>query len=529
MYITISERREKMRILINKITVAVICLMIMTSFTGCTIVKKSDIPEKNNNSNTLDTQKIIENSITVGVVELDTYNPLTTNSPTMKNMLGFMFEPLFLADDNFNAENVLASDYAVSPDGKNIRITIKNNIVWHDNSPFTSNDVVYTIKCLLNQETNYSYLTSDIVSATAIDNYTVSVNFKRPLPNPKLLMSFPIIKNGSFKDDFKPIGTGPFYLSYDRLRAYENYHGNKPQLEYIEIMSVPDNEKFNSLFNASVIDIADSDMINMSEYMPRSNAKIYDYCSNEMVYVGFNCESKVFSKCETRKSVSAVIDRREIVSHIYFSRAKAVNYPVNPKFSFYPSNSGNLLKDDGTAEKTMKDAGWKKDKNGTYFYADNVGMTYFSVNILANSDDIQCMKTASAISESMTEMGMKNTLITCPTQEFNDRILYGNYDMYIDKITLLQNNDLSPLLSSGNKLNFSDEETDILLMQTATVSNPEESKAIYDKLLSRIKEIAPIAPVCFLKESLITSAKLKSGVIPYMPLTVARTENWSIQ
>ena len=518
-----------MRVLINKITATLICLMIIMSFTGCSIIKKSDIPKKDNNSNTSETQKITENSITVGVVELDTYNPLTTNSPTMKNMLGFMFEPLFLADDNLDAENVLASDYAVSPDGKNIRITIKNNIMWHDNSPFTSNDVVYTIKCLLNQETNYSYLTSDIVSATAIDNYTVSVNFKRPLPNPELLMSFPIIKNGSFKDDFRPIGTGPFYLSYDRLRAYENYHGNKPQLEYIEIMSVPDNEKFNSLFNASVIDIADSDIINMSEYMPRSNAKIYDYCSNEMVYVGFNCESKVFSKSETRKSVSAVIDRREIVSHIYFSRAKAVNYPVNPKFSFYPSNGGNLLKDDGTAEKTMKDAGWKKDKNGTYFYADNVGMTYFSVNILANSDDTECMKTASEISESMTEMGMKNTLITCPTQEFNDRILVGNYDMYIDKTTLLQNNDLSPLLSSGNKLNFSDEETDILLMQTATVSNPEESKAIYDKLLSRIKEIAPIAPVCFLKESLITSAKLKSGVIPYMPLTVARTENWSIQ
>ena len=518
-----------MRVLINKITAALICLMIIMSFTGCSIIKKADIPKKDNNSNTLETQKITENSITVGVVELDTYNPLTTNSPTMENMLGFIFEPLFLADDNLDAENVLASDYAVSPDGKNIRITIKNNIVWHDNSPFTSNDVVYTIKCLLNQETNYSYLTSDIVSATVVDNYTVSVNFKRPVPNPELLMSFPIIKNGSFKDDFKPIGTGPFYLSYDRLRAYENYHGNKPQLEYIEIMSVPDNEKFNSLFNASVIDIADSDMINMSEYMPRSNAKIHDYYSNEMVYVGFNCNSDVFSKSEARKSVSAIIDRRDIVSHIYFSRAKAVNYPVNPKFSFYPSNGGNLLKDDGTAEKTMKDAGWKKDKNGTYFYADNVGMTYFSVNILANSDDTECMKTASEISESMTEMGMKNTLITCSTQEFNDRILVGNYDMYIDKTTLLQNNDLSPLLSSGNKLNFSDEETDILLMQTATVSNPEERKAIYDKLFSRIKEISPIAPVCFLKESLITSAKLKSGVIPYMTLTVARTENWSIQ
>ena len=44
-----------------------------------------------------------DNSITLGIVELDTYNPLTTKSPTMKNMLGFIFEPLFTIDNAFLA------------------------------------------------------------------------------------------------------------------------------------------------------------------------------------------------------------------------------------------------------------------------------------------------------------------------------------------------------------------------------------------------------------------------------------------
>ena len=45
-------------------------------------------------------------------------------------------------------------------------------------------------------------------------------------------------------------------------------------------MSVPDDEKFLSLFSASVIDIADSLMIDMTSYMPKNNASVYDYVSN---------------------------------------------------------------------------------------------------------------------------------------------------------------------------------------------------------------------------------------------------------
>ncbi len=517
------------------IAILLLCVIFAVSVSGCGFIEKSvdyikgirttETPTEDDDDAVSD----IPSSITLGIVELDTYNPLLTNSPTMKNMLGFIFEPMFMLDDTTKPECVLAAGYQVSPDGKSIRINLKNNVLWHDGTLFVANDVVYTVNAIMNSDTNYSYLLDDVSSVLAVDNYTVTITFKRSVPDPATLLIFPIIKNGSIAEPFRPIGTGAFCLDYDKLSAYINYHGSQPQLKTIEIKSVPDNEKFLSLFNASVVDIADSYMIDMSEYMPRSNAKVYDFYSNEMLYVGFNAEDTVFKYPETRRSVSAVINRQDIASHVYFSRATAVNYPINPNSEFYPVNKGNLSNDDGKAEKILKDEDWKKDKKGTYFYADNVGMTYFSVQILANSDDKECLKAASRISDTMTNMGMKNTVISCPENEFNERIRVGNYDMFIGSARLLPNNDLTDLLSSGNLLNYSNAETDILLSQIGTLTNEEDKSAVYDKLFENISEQAPIAPICFIKESLITSAKLKSGVAPSVSGTVRNAAEWSIK
>ncbi len=524
-----------MRVLVNKAIALILCAVFALSMSSCAIIDKgisllmgaSQTAEPKGDTDS--ERKPKDNAITLGIVELDTYNPLTTKSPTMKNMLGFMFEPLFALEDNSTPVPVLASSFTTSPDGRSISVAIKKDVLWHDMTYFSASDVVYTINTIINNETSYSHLLKDVVSASTLDGNTVNIVFSRSTPAPEALLSFPIIKNKSLTGEYKPIGTGPFMLDYDKLSAFSGYHGTKPELRRINIKSVPDNEKFISLFNASVIDIADSEMIDMSEYMPRSNAQVYNYYSNEMVFVGFNCADSVFNFPEARRSVSAVINRQEIASHIYFSRAKAANYPVNPDFAYYPKSKGNLATDNGTAEKILKDAGWKKDRRGVYFYSDNIGMTYFSVQILVNSEDKERLKAAAEISDAMTEMGMRNTVVSCKAEEFDARISAGYYDMFIGKTKLLPNNDLTDILKTGNVLNYSDSETDILLSQIGTLTAGEDKAAVYEKLFERIKTQSPIAPVCFLKDSLITSAKLKSGITPSMSGAVRATENWSLK
>ncbi len=516
---------------IKRTIVCILCLMCMLTVSGCSVIdylksaSKSTQPDEAGEIQNTDT----DSTITVGVVELDTYNPLTTKSSTMRTMLGFMFEPLFDLDNSLKVINVLAKSYQASPDGKGIRITLKDSVLWHDGTPFTANDVVYTIKTIQNNETNYSHLLENVTGVSLSDNFTVNISFNRSVPDPAALLCFPIIKNGSFTENYRPIGTGAFYLDYDKLSVYSQYHGKTPELTTIKIKSIPDNDKFVSLFNASVVDIADSYLINMNEYTPRSNAQVHGFYSNEMVYVGFNAEDAVFKYPEARRSVSSVINRQEIVSHIFFSRATAVNYPVNPDFEFYPMNKGNLSKDNGTAEKLLKDEEWKKDEKGTYFYSDRLSLTYFSVQILVNADDKECLKTAAEISDSMADMGMRNTVTSCSESEFNARIQSGNYDMFIGRRTLLPNNDLYDIVSGDNIFNYSDTETDVLLSQIGMLTNVEDKRAVYEKFYEHIREQSPIAPICFTKKSLITSAKLKTGVAPSVAGMIRNISEWSVK
>lgn len=522
----------------KKIMSVVISLFLILSLSACGITdsvqnltNKFLQKENTDESGNAETEKEIDNTITIGVVELDTYNPLTTNSPTMKNMLGFMFEPMFGVDESMNTAGILAQSYQISTDGRCITVNLKEGVVWHDGTPFTADDVVYTVNKLKSGITNYDGIAQTIQAAEKTSAYSVKITFIYPMTNPAANLCFPIIKAQSVTgENFSPVGTGPYQMDAGRLTAFENYHGGRAEIDYINVMSIPDNEKFTSLFNASVIDIADSDMIDMTAYTPKSNSSVHDYISGNMIFVGFNAKSTVFRYEEARRSISKLIDRRSIVSHIYFSRAAATVYPVNPQSRMYPTNSGGAYGDDGLAQKELNQNGWKTDKRGVLFKSDTKGMTYFSVDILVNSDDAERVKIAEGISESMNKLGMKNTLTKCSQLQFAERIEAGNYDMFIGETELLPNNDLTGLLKTGmNMFNYSDEETDILLSQLGTLTSENDIKEIWLKLCERIDEKSPISPICFLKKSLVTGAKIKNVTEPSVENTVRKTEKWSVK
>lgn len=511
-----------MKNFICRITAAVLAVVMIS---GCAAAEKPKTESQTEPPRSEQKEK----SITLGVVELDTYNPLATESVTMRNMLGFIFEPLFYVDSEQNTKGILAHSYKTAPDGKSITVNLKRNVLWHDGTEFSSKDVVYTIQMLLNGTSRYSRYLENVSSVYSQDGNTVCVTFEKSVPEPASLLSFPIIKNGSWSADFKPVGTGPFYLDYDRLTSFEAYHGEKAKIDSVKIKSVPDNDKFVSLFNASVTDVADSEMLDMNEYTPRSNATVNEYVTGKMVFMGFNAQDDVFKYPEARRAVYELADRKNTVSHIYFSRAVAAHYPINPKSRFYPESAENMHSDRGAAEKELKSEKWKKDSNGVYYRVDEKGMTYFNIEILVNSDNAERIKIAAELSETMTDFGIKNSVTACGGSEFDARLRAGNYDMFVGETELLPNNDISEIISDRNILGYSDAETDILMSQIGTLIAENDKKSVYTLLFERIREECPIAPICFLKESMITSAKIKTAENPSVSGTVICTEKWSVQ
>ena len=520
----------------KKISKIIISLFLIMSLTACNFsdsefYKRFFSDEKKAQTNEELQVAPIENEITIGVVELDNYNPLYVESPTAKYVLSFLYEPLFSINPDMTTEGILAHSYNLSPDGKSIRVNLKEGVIWHNGDMFTSRDVVYTVNEIKNNNTRYSSMLEGIRGVASSGDFAVDISFNRALPNPVLLLSFPIVKyNTGSGIGTKPIGTGPFFFDYDKLSAFESYHSGRANIDRIKVMSIPDNEKFLSLFNASVIDLADSDMLDMTEYMPKNNSVVYNYTSNKMVFVGFNANDAVFRFPEARRSVSELINRKYIAGNIYFSRAEAARYPLNPESRFYPQTTTGVRGDTSSAEKVLTDKGWKTDKRGIYYYSDKVSITYFSVNILVNSDSPERVKIAEEISKTMNSVGMPNTVTKCSDSEFISRISSGNYDMFIGETELLPNNDLTYMASSGsNKFGYSSPETDTLITQLGMLSAENDIKAVWENLCLKIDEDCPFAPICFLKDSLVTSAKIKNGVEPSFENSVRFTKEWSLK
>lgn len=484
-------------------------------------------------------QREVSNDINVGIVDFDTYDPLTTASATVRDVCGFIYEPLFSLDSSMRTIPVLADSYDVSSDGMSLTVYLKQGVKWHDGSELTAYDAVYTIGRIQNEATNYTYLVEPVAGVWALDSYTLSMSFSRPVPDAPSLLIFPIVKknSGSGGADYVPNGTGPFYMTgwagadTYRLAAFEEHHDGRAVLDNVYVIMVPDKEKYVSLFNANELDLATSEMLDMSSFMPKSNANVQDFISNTMVFLGFNTSRAQLTDALTRRAVSMLIDRDSIVTHIYFSRASAADYAINPQSWLNFDTRSRITADRMGAEQLLREAGWRLDDgNGTYFREMSGKLIYFNVDIIVNSDSAARVAVAEEISDKLHTVGINADVVKCTAEEYSALINAGNYDMFVGETELLPNNDLTPLVgSSGNYFRYGSSEVDTLLQQMGTVKLESDVKAVSISLYEKVRDESPFAPICFLKESLVSGSKIKYGVNPSISGYVREAENWGVK
>lgn len=481
----------------------------------------------------------VTNDITIGIYDFDTFDPLNTVSATVRDACGFVFEPLYTYDYTYKPEPVLAESTELSPDGLTLTVHLKQGVFWHDGTELTAADVVYTINRIKGGTANYTELVEPIAGAYAADSYTVILTLSRPVPLAETILSFPIVKNGSsFSNtpDGSVVGTGPFYMmgksGDDRytLGAFEQHHGGRAQLDAVYIKMIPDKEKYISLFGANEINTATSESLDMMTYMPKSNAQMTDFISNDMTFIGFNTQSSIFGDAGTRRAVSMLIDRDSIVSGIYFSRAAAADYAINPQSWLNFDTRRKLTSDSAGAEQLLREAGWRPAENGIYYRTSGRSRIYFEVEILVNSDSEQKVKVAEEVRTALRTAGIAASVDECSYDEYIAKINAKNYDLFIGETALSPNGDLTPLVgSAGNYFGYANSEVDALLAQYGTVTDESDIKAVSIALYETVRDESPFAPICFSKKSIVTSAKIKQGVSPSVCGYIRASETWRVK
>jgi peptide/nickel transport system substrate-binding protein len=159
--------------------------------------------------------------------EPDTLNPLTSFSTEAQEVLQLVYDKLNDYDADLNIQPSLAESTTASPDGKTVTYALRSGVTWHDGTPFTADDVVFTFALIGDQGlSQYAQWLTDMTDVKAADPSTVEVTYKRPQAfDPGL--AIPILPKHlwtgmtaaqiqKFAND-TPVGTGPFtFGSWER-------------------------------------------------------------------------------------------------------------------------------------------------------------------------------------------------------------------------------------------------------------------------------------------------------------------------
>lgn len=530
----------------NRIKRIISCLLVaglLVSLAGCDAIDriKQRIAQEETNTAAVEnnTEKEISNSISVGILDFDTFNPLLTKSETVKECMQFVYEPLFDVNESLQPVPVLAESYTVSPDGRTIDITLKNNIMWQNGAGFTAYDAAYTIKQIRSGITTYTNLLANMADYKATGDYTLRIVLNYAVPNFVSLLHFPIVQYQSdmkMNANYIPMGTGAFgfetQLSTGKISfaAFDNYHNGRAMIDHLYVYTAPDLQKYESMFEASEIDLMTGETVDLSEYTPRGSARNNEYITNKMTFVGYNLRNSALWGAQTRKGLSKLIDKDSIVNSTIYSRGVACDIPINPSSIFYYDTNTRFKADELLATQFLGNDGWGINKDGKYVRTVNGEKQTLGFEILTNSDSTEKVNIANKVAECFENYGIPAAVKALPYDEYMAKISAKDYDIMIGEIEIGANLDLTPLVSSSdNYFSYQNTDLDMLAGQIGMTHDEEQMKDLFRQYSNMIIDDMPFTPLFFRKGDVMSSSKIKSEVVPSVTREFRNVEAWSVK
>ncbi|MDJ0109158.1 ABC transporter substrate-binding protein, partial [Rhodococcus erythropolis] len=182
----------------------------------------------------------------IGYGNDQSFDPMQTASGFLMAAVNHVYEGL-LENDPGTGETYAALAQAVPTDAtaSSWTMKIREGATWHDGTPVTSDDVVFTFDRILDPQQNVlirSFFSSWLQSVTKVDDQTVTLNFNYPFSAAAQRLSIAKIMpkhvfDGHWdeaKSGALVVGSGPYKLkshtpkSNTAFEAFEAYNGPRP-------------------------------------------------------------------------------------------------------------------------------------------------------------------------------------------------------------------------------------------------------------------------------------------------------------
>ena len=212
--------------------------------------------------------------LTVAIgIDPDTMDPMRQTTTTVQNIVQMVVETLVRVDPDGKVQPLLATSWQTAPDGLSWTFTLRSGIKFTDGEAFNASAVKFSLDRVL-ATGNTCPLCGPfrmVSSIDAVDPTHVRLNLKKPVAPLAGLMTevtFGVIApnsiaqgTDSYKDQEKPIGTGPYVLS-DRVKGdhvtltrNDQYWGTKANYKTQAFKIVPEAASREALVRAGQADV----------------------------------------------------------------------------------------------------------------------------------------------------------------------------------------------------------------------------------------------------------------------------------
>ncbi|MGK8522176.1 ABC transporter substrate-binding protein [Nocardia asteroides] len=347
---------------------------------------------------------------TAARIERDPHANLSNDSDFLVTSL--VYDALTVPGGNPNVAGRLATRWEPDTDRRRWSFTLAENATFHDGSPVTAEDVVWSLRRLRTVGgASKMPVAAEDITADGPNRVILTV----PEPNTQLpllvrLMTFTVKKDTT--DFVNAIGSGPFRLeSYQggnaRLIRNDRWHGTPPLLDAIEVTMF---ESVTALGNAVLggqIDLASNvGAIAGRTAEGRGDLTVVRRANDTMLGVAMRTSDGPFADARVRTALRLGVDRKALVTQVHSGYGTVANDILGTGDPLYDTSIAQRTRDLDRAKALLREANF------------DTGRSY---PIVTKAEAPGEVESAKVIATQLADIGVRLDVVTQEPNAFYDR------------------------------------------------------------------------------------------------------------
>jgi peptide/nickel transport system substrate-binding protein len=341
-----------------------------------------------------------------------------------KDLSSLLFSGLTRFDERGGIAPDLAERWEIHDDGRVYLFFLKRGVRWHDRTPFTADDVAFTIEAMQHKDFQGSLDVADLwrnVQVEQVDDHTVRFTLEAPFAPFLEYTTVGMLPRHLYAEylggdmlgsphNLRPIGTGPFKLTKisaagATLEPHADHYGPPPLLGQLQFRFYPDYVTAIAALERDEVDglpyVDPEDMARL-----RANGKLVMRSSPYYLRYGvlfLNNLSPVFEDKEVRQAAAHAINKEKLIGTVLHGQGIPAGSPISPLSWAHNPKVKDYQHDPARAEALLEKAGWRDANGDGVREREGVQLSF----VILTNDNKRRIRIGELIAEDLRKVGFK--------------------------------------------------------------------------------------------------------------------------